>query len=210
MKTPANIRLLLVDDHFVVRVGLAGSLQLEPDMEVIAECNSGEEALELFRQHKPDVVLMDGRLPGPSGDQVTLRLRQEFPDAKILMLSVRDGEEDIHRAVRAGVQGYLHKAVRRDEIIAAVRAVHSGGTFFSDVIKEKLARRIRRPDLTSREHEILGLIVRGLSNMEIASRLKLAEVTVKLHVGRILEKLGVADRTQAATAAIQREFVSLD
>jgi DNA-binding NarL/FixJ family response regulator len=210
MKMPVKIRLLLVDDHFIVRVGLAGSLQLESDMEIVADCGSGEEALGLFDRHRPDLVLMDGRLPGLSGDETTARLIQKHPDARVLMLSVRDGEEDVHRAVRAGVKGYLNKAARREEIIAAIRAVHAGGAYFNDSIKAKLARRSRRPDLTSREREILRLIVNGLSNKEIASRLNVAEVTVKLHVGHILEKLEVADRTQAVTAAIQRGLIFID
>lgn len=209
--TPApSIRLLLVDDHFVVRMGLASSLSLEPGMRVAAECGSGEEALVLFRQHQPDVVIMDGHLPGLSGAQATAAIRREFPNARVLMLSVRDGEEDIFRAVEAGVAAYLHKAARREDIIAAIRAVASGQTWFPAAIAEKLAARARRAALTDRELEVLRLIVDGRANKEIADKLSVAEVTVKLHVGNILGKLGVQDRTQAATAAIQRGIVHLE
>lgn len=205
-----KIRLILVDDHFVVRMGLAGSLALEPDMEVVAECGSGEEAIAAFRKHRPDVVIMDGRLPGIGGHEAAEAIRKEFPDARILMLSVRDGEEDVYKAVQAGVRGYLNKAARRDEIIAGVRALAMGREYFPSAIAAKLEARRGRPDLTTRELEVLRCIVDGRSNKEIADVLGLAEVTVKMHIGHLLEKLQVADRTQAATAAIQRGFVHLE
>ncbi len=210
MKTPGKIRLLLVDDHFVVRTGLAASLSLEPEMVVVAECGSGEEAVQLYRQHQPDLVIMDGRLPRMSGAEAAAAIRAEFPQARVLMLSVRDGEEDIHQAVQAGVFGYVHKAALREEIIAAIRAGYAGHEYFPPAIAAKLAARRKRPELTSRELEVLQLIVEGRSNKEIASALQVAEVTAKLHVGRILEKLGVADRTQAATVAIQRGYIHLE
>jgi DNA-binding NarL/FixJ family response regulator len=210
MKSCTRIRLLLVDDHFVVRMGLSGSLALESEMEVVATCGDGPEAIDLYRQHHPDVVIMDGRLPGMSGAEATAAIRREFPQARILILSVRDGEEDIFQAVQAGASGYLHKAAQRSDIIAAVRTLSNGQDYFPPAIAAKLSQRRQRPELTDREIEVLRRIVDGQSNKEIASALNLAEVTVKLHVGHLLEKLGVADRTQAATAAILRGYIHLD
>ena len=210
MKPSKKIRLLLVDDHFVVRMGLASSLALEADMEVAAECGSGEEALELLPRCQPDVVVMDGRLPGLSGAETAAAMQRQFPGARVLMLSVRDGEEDIYRAVQAGVRGYLHKAAQREQIIEAIRKVHQGGTWFPPSISTKLAARKKRPELTERELQVLGCVVQGRTNKEIADKLGVAEVTIKLHVGRILEKLGVSDRTQAATAALQRGYIHLE
>jgi DNA-binding NarL/FixJ family response regulator len=201
---------MLVDDHFVVRMGLAASLALEPDMKIVAECNTGEEAAALFRRHRPDIVIMDNQLPGMNGAEATFAIRRETPDARIIVLSVHDGEEDIFRAVQAGAVGYLHKAARRDEIVAAIRSVRAGQSCFPPTIAAKLAARQQQASLSKRELEVLRLIVDGYSNKEIAKSLNLAQVTVKLHVGHVLEKLGVFDRTQAATAAIQRGIVHLE
>jgi two-component system NarL family response regulator len=203
------IKLMLVDDHFVVRMGLAASLGLEPDIEIVAECDSGERAILLFEQHRPDVVVMDNQLPGMSGSDAAAAIRQQSPDARIVVLSVHDGEEDIFRAERAGVVGYLHKAAPRDEIVTAIRAAAAGDTYFPPAIAAKLAARQQQASLSKRELEVLRLIVDGCSNKEIARALNLAQVTVKLHVGHILEKLKVVDRTQAATTAIQRGIVHL-
>jgi DNA-binding NarL/FixJ family response regulator len=205
-----KVRLMLVDDHFVVRMGLAASLGLESDMQVVAECDTGEQAVDLYQQRRPDIVIMDSHLPGISGPEAVAAIRQRAPDARVISLSVRDGEEDIFRAVQAGVVGYLHKAARRDDILAAIRTVASGKTCFPPAIAAKLAERDQHPSLTKRELEVLRLIVDGYSNKEIASSLELAQATVKLHVGHILDKLGVLDRTQAATAAIQRGIVHLE
>ncbi len=205
-----KIGLMLVDDHFVVRMGLAASLGLEPDMKIVAECNSGEEAIAQFRRHRPDVVIMDNQLPGATGAEAAATIRQESPDARIIVLSVHDGEEDIYRAVQAGAVGYLHKAARRDEIVTAIRSVASGQTCFPPAIAAKLDARRQQANLSKRELEVLRMIVEGHSNKEIARELNLAQVTVKLHVGHVLEKLGVLDRTQAATTAIQRGIVHLE
>jgi DNA-binding NarL/FixJ family response regulator len=205
-----KIGLMLVDDHFVVRMGLAASLALEPDMKIVAECNTGEEAAALFQRHRPDIVIMDNQLPGMNGAEATSAIRRETPDARIIVLSVHDGEEDIFRAVQAGAVGYLHKAARRDEIVAAIRSVRAGQTCFPSAIAAKLAARQQQASLSKRELEVLRLIVDGCSNKEIAKALNLAQVTVKLHVGHVLEKLGVLDRTQAATTAIQRGIVHLE
>jgi DNA-binding NarL/FixJ family response regulator len=210
MKTSRKIRLMLVDDHFVVRAGLAGSLGLDPEVEIVAECGTGEEALAAYRKHRPDVVLMDWRLPGISGVEAAQKIRAEFPEARILQLTIYEGDEDIFRAVEAGARGYLPKSVSRRELLAAIRAVHRGGEVFPPAIQAKLDARRARPELNEREKTVLKLIVHGRSNKEIASDLGIAEVTVKFHVGNLLAKLGVQDRTQAATAAIQRGIVHLD
>jgi DNA-binding NarL/FixJ family response regulator len=208
--TPSPLRLMLVDDHFVVRAGLASSLALEPDVSVVAECGSGEQAIESYREHRPDVVLMDWRLAGMSGVEATAAIRAEFPDAKVVSFTIYEGEEDILRAVEAGVAGYLPKSSSRQEILTALRAVHAGETVFPAAIAAKLSAARTRGKLNDREMTVLRAIVRGRSNKEIASELGLAEVTVKLHVGRILEKLGVLDRTQATATALKRGILHLD
>lgn len=202
-----KIRLMLVDDHFVVRAGLAGSLGIEGDIEVVAECGTGEEALPAFRKHKPDVVLMDWRMPGMSGVEAVVAIRADYPAARIITFSVFDGEEDIFKAVAAGVCGYMLKSASRKELLAAIRAVARGEQVFPPAIAAKLAARSARGTLNEKEMAVLGGIVRGRTNKEIGSDLHLAEVTVKFHVGRILEKLDVLDRTQAAMAAVQRGIV---
>lgn len=201
---------MLVDDHFVVRAGLAGSLGLEPDIEVVAECGSGEQAVEAFARHRPDVVLMDWRLTGMSGVEATAVIRRDHPAARIVSFTVYEGEEDIARAVEAGVVGYLPKSSSRQEILAGIRAVHRGEDVFPPPIASKLASGRVRGRLNDKEMTVLRGIARGQSNKEIAAALGLAEVTVKFYVGRILEKLGVLDRTQAATTALQRGIIHLD
>lgn len=205
-----KIRLMLVDDHFVVRAGLAGSLALEPDIEIVAECGSGEQAIEAYRARQPDVVLMDWRLTGVTGVEATAAIRREFPEARIVSFTVYEGEEDIARAVDAGAIGYLPKSSSRQEILAALRAAHRGEMAFPPAIAVRLAASRSRGRLNDREMAVLRGIVRGQSNKEIAAALDLAEVTVKFHVGRILDKLNVLDRTQAATTALQRGIIHLE
>jgi two-component system NarL family response regulator len=207
---PEKIRLMLVDDHFVVRAGLAGSLGLEPDIEVVAECGSGEQAIEAYGAHRPDVVLMDWRLSGMSGVEATAAIRRECPKARVVSFTVSEGEEDIARAVEAGVVGYLPKSSSRQEILAGLRAVMRGEAVFPSLIAAKLEAGKARGKLTDKERLVLQAIARGRSNKEIAAELEIAEVTVKFYVGRILEKLGVLDRTQAATTALQRGVIHLD
>lgn len=210
MKGKKRTRLLLVDDHFVVRMGLAGSLDAEHDLKVVAECGNGEQAVEAYRDQRPNVVVMDWRLPGMTGVQATAAIRAEFPDARIVILSNYDGEDDIHQAVQAGAMAYLPKSVEREELLAAIRSVAAGGAYFPPAIAARLAARRNRPELSPREMDVLRQVVRGASNKEIARSLGIAEITVKLHVSKLLEKLDVADRTQAATTAIQRGIVHLD
>jgi DNA-binding NarL/FixJ family response regulator len=210
MNTPSEIRLLVVDDHFLVRMGLTGSFTLEGDLTVVAECGHGQQAVELYRKHRPDVVVMDARLPGLDGVQATAMICREFPEARVVMLSVCVGEEDIYRAVQAGASAYLSKSVQREELLQAVRAVHAGQRYFPSAIADRLAARVQRENLSPREMEVLKFIVQGASNKEIGAALHISEVTVKQHVGHLLAKLRVNDRTQAATAAIQRGIVHID
>lgn len=201
---------MVVDDHFVVRMGLVGSLNIEPDMVVEVEASTGQQAIACFRQHHPDIVLMDVKLPDMSGVETTSAICQEFPDASIIMLSTHDGEEDIYRSFQAGARSYLLKTAAREELIHTIRAVHAGERCISPAIGARLAERMTHTELTSRELEVLKLIAAGKSNKEIGSALQIAEVTVKLHVGHILTKLKANDRTQAATLALRRGILHLD
>jgi two-component system NarL family response regulator len=205
-----RIRVMVVDDHFVVRMGLSGSINVEPDMMVASEASTGEQAVVTYRKDRPDIVLMDLKLPGMSGVDATKAICKEFPGAAIIMLSTHDGEEDIYRSLQAGARTYLLKTAARNELIDTIRAVHSGERSISPAVGARLAERMTHPDLTAREIGVLELIVKGKSNKEIASDLSIAEVTVKLHVGHILTKLGVNDRTQATTTALQRGIIHLE
>jgi len=210
MKSSKPIRILVVDDHFMVRMGLSASLNVEPDMEVVAEAGNGEAALETYRRHHPNVVMMDLRLPGMSGTECTAALIHKFPDATILMLSTHSGEEEIYRAMQAGARGYIVKSIIREELLRAVREVHQRRQYVDPIVASHLAERRGHRSLSSREIEVLRMVARGLGNKEIASALDIAEVTVKLHVSHVLEKLAVKDRTQAATVALQRGIISLE
>lgn len=210
MNAPKSIRILVVDDHFMVRMGLSASLNIEGDMEVIAEANNGEEAILLYRQHRPELVIMDGRLPGMNGGQATSAILKEFPQAKILMLSTHSGEEEIYRALQAGARGYVLKSAARQELLSAIRAVSAGKLHVDPVVAQSLAERVTHQSLTARELEVLEMLAKGLSNKEIGARLQVAEVTVKQHVSHLFQKLNVSDRTQAVTVALQRGIVQLD
>lgn len=207
MEAIKAIRILVVDDHFMVRMGLAASLSAEADMEVVAEVSDGEAALKAFRELGPAIVIMDLRLQGMSGVDAMIALLREFPGARVLMLSTYRGEEGIYRSLQAGARGYVLKTVQREELLRAIRTIHCGGHYVDSVAAQCLAQRTAHPDLTPRELEVLQMIVRGLSNKEIAQQLYVAEVTIKLHVTHLLEKMGASDRTQAATLAIQRGIV---
>lgn len=209
MNAAGKIRILVVDDHYFVRVGLLECLALEPDFEVVGEAADGPAALEQARRTRPQVVLVDLRLPGMGGLELITALRQAAPDARALVLSTYQGEEDVYRAFQRGARGYLLKSMEQEDLVAAVRAVQAGRTYLPPVLAERLARRLPRPDLSPREAEVLRLIVAGRSNKEIGAALQITEGTVKLHVHRVLEKLDVADRTQAATRAIESGLVSV-
>jgi two-component system NarL family response regulator len=209
-KRPKPIRILVVDDHFMVRMGLSASLNAEADMEVIAEAANGQTAMEAFRAHHPTLVLMDLRLPGSSGIDATSLLLREFPDARILMLSTHSGEEEVFRSLQSGARGYILKSAMREDLLRAIREVHANGRYIDASVAPVLAARMAHRSLTSRELEVLRLVAKGLGNKEIGASLNIAEVTVKLHVSHVLEKLEVKDRTQAATAALQRGIISLE
>ena len=210
MTHPKPIRILVVDDHHVVRSGLTASLGIEEDLSVVGEAESGEQALAVYAQCAPDVVLMDLRMRGGSGIEATTALRVQSPDARVLMFTTFDGEEDVYRAVQAGARGYLLKSASRDELLTAIRTVAAGERYLPPALAQRLAGRIAGPDISEREIEVLGLISAGKSNKEIGSALHIAEDTVKRHVSNILMKLGVSDRAQAATEAIRRGFLHLD
>jgi two-component system NarL family response regulator len=204
-----KIRILVAEDHLVARVGVSTIVNMQPDMTVVAEASNGHQALELFRQHRPDVTLLDLRMPGMGGVEAATAIRAEFPTAKMIALTTYGGDEDIRRALTAGVLAYLTKDVLHDELLKAIRAVNEGRTYLPAAVAAALAAQLPRPDLSAREVQVLELIVRGLANKQIAYTLNIAEHTVKNHVKNILSKLGVQDRTQAATAAIQRGIIHL-
>jgi len=178
-------------------------------MTVVAEGTNGRQAVELYRQHRPDVVLMDLRMPEVGGVEAITTIRREFPTARVIVLTTYDGDEDIYRSLQAGAQGYLLKDMFFEELEDAIRTVHAGGRRIPGVVAERLAGRVGTSDLTGRELEVLREIVGGKSNKEIAAALDISEATVKSHVNNILSKLGVTDRTQAATTALQRGLVHL-
>jgi DNA-binding NarL/FixJ family response regulator len=210
MKNPKPKRILVVDDHFMVRMGLSASLNVEPDIEVVAEAGTGEAAIHEFRKHRPDLVIMDVRLPGMSGAEATAAILREFPNARILMLSTHSGEEEVYRTLQAGAHGYVLKNMVREELLRAIRAVIEGHRYIDPSVASVLAARVGHRALTSRELEVLRMVAKGLGNKEIAAALDIAEVTVKLHVSHVLDKLNVRDRTEAATAALQRGIISLE
>lgn len=203
------IRLLVADDHTVVRQGLVALLNTVSGFKVVAEAADGAEALERFDQHRPDVALMDLRMPKLGGVEAVTEIRRKHPAARIIVLTTFDGDEEIFRALQAGAKGYLLKGMSGDELIEAVRAVHAGKTRIPAPVAERLAGRLGGPGLTSRELDVLKAIVAGRSNKEIAQDLVISEATVKTHINNILSKLGVADRTQATTTALQRGIVQL-
>jgi len=203
------IRVLVADDHHVVRSGIAASIGLEDDLSVVAEADSGEQAIAQYRASKPDVVLMDLRLPGMNGIEATAALMREAPEARVIMFTTYEGDEDIYRAVQAGARGYLLKSAPRDELLSAIRSVAAGERYLPPALAHRLAQRMACNDLSPRENEVLQLIARGRSNKEIASDIGIAEDTVKRHVTNLLAKLRVADRTQATTEAIRRGLIHL-
>lgn len=210
MSTENPIRILITDDHFLVRLGLATIINTQSDMTVVAEAGDGRQAIELFRQHRPDVTLMDLRMPEMNGIEAIQEIYREFPDSRIIVLTTYDGDEDIYRALQAGARSYILKDMVGDELLDAIRAVHAGQRRIPPEIASRLAERMPRSDLTPRELEVLKLIVKGNSNREIANTLFVTEGTVKVHVNNLLGKLGVSDRTQAVTVALQRGIVHLD
>ena len=206
----AKIRVLIVDDHLIVRVGIRTIISAEPDMEVVGEAADGPEALAAVEVTRPDVVLMDLRLPTMSGPEAIAELSRRHPQLKVIVLTSYDADEDVYRAMQAGARGYLLKGTFPEGILeAAIRRVHGGDKHIPPEIAERLAQRIASPSLTPREIQVLELVARGLSNREIGSVLTTSAGTVKTHLKRIYAKVGVSDRTEAALAAVQRGLVML-
>ena len=200
---------MLVEDHILMRMGLISATRVEPDMIVVAEVDDGRKAVEGFRRHKPDVVLVDLRLPGMDGIQVTKVLREEAPDVRIVILSSYGGGDDVTRAIQAGASGYVLKNMPLQQVLEAVRVVHLGGQYIPREIASRMSQRIHS-EMSPREIEVLRLIAQGRSNKEIASELGIVEGTVKAHLTNIFGKLGAADRTQAITIAMKRQILQLD
>ena len=205
----SKIRIMVIDDQAIVRQGFVALISTVPDMEVIAEGINGQQAIDLYNQHTPDVTLIDLRMPVVGGVEAITAIRHKFPDARLIVLTTYDGDEDIYRSLQAGARGYLLKDVFFEELETAIRSVHAGSRHIPAAIAMRLAERMASSDLTSREMEVLELIVRGQSNKEIGASLRISEATVKSHINNILSKLGVTDRTQAVTTALQRGLVHL-
>jgi two-component system NarL family response regulator len=201
---------MIVEDHQVVRQGFIALLRTIADLDVVAEAGTGEQAVELYNAHTPDVTLMDLRLPGIGGVETIVKIRQAHPEARIIVLTTFDGDEDIYRALQAGARGYLLKGMDLNELVDAIRIVHRGKSRIPAAVAERLAERLAAPALTERETDVLRQIVAGKSNKEIAAALFISEATVKTHINNMLSKLGVTDRTQAATTALQRGIVHFD
>jgi DNA-binding NarL/FixJ family response regulator len=205
-----TIKVLAVDDHPLVRKGIASILSNEGDMQLVGEAGNGREAVEMFRQHHPDVVLMDLRMPEMDGIQATQAIRKDYPEARIIALTSYDGDQDIYRALEAGVRGYMLKEMVHTDVLRAIRTVHSGKRLMPQEVAGRLSEYFPQVALTPREVEVLGHVARGLANKEIAEKLGTASGTVKMHIQNILEKLGAADRTHAVTIAIQRGILHLE
>jgi two-component system, NarL family, response regulator len=210
MSKTQTIKIMIVDDHPVVREGLSRIIVSESGMEVIAEAGTGAEALQQYRKLRPDIVLMDMRMPEMTGLQTIEAIRKEFSNARIIVLSTYDLEEDIYQSLQAGARGYILKDSPRNELLASIRRVHAGERVIPPNIATRLAERIGGNELTAREFEVLKLITNGKSNKQIGDDLGISEGTVKSHVNNILDKLGVTDRTQAVSVALKRGIVHLE
>ena len=203
-----RIRIMLVEDHQVVRQGLVALLSTMDDLEIVGSVGDGLEAIETFRKVQPDVTLIDLQLPKLGGADTIRQIRTEFPQARFIVLTTFDGDEDIYRALQAGARAYLLKGMPLEELLTTIHAVHNGKLHIPSEVAEKLAERLSGQELTPRELSVLERIVAGRANKEISADLSISEATVKTHINSMLGKLGVADRTHAATVAIQRGLVS--
>jgi DNA-binding NarL/FixJ family response regulator len=204
-----KIRVMVVDDHPLMRVGVSSIVNARSDMATVAEAGTGEEAVLLFRKHKPDVTLMDLRLPKMNGVEAIRTICGEFPRSRFIVLTTYEGDEDIHRALEAGAQGYLIKGMPYQTLVDAIHRVHTGSRFIPPPVARTLASRMPGSELSDREREVLELMAKGKSNKEIAGDLGITEATVKCHVSTILACLGAADRTQAVVMAIQRGLIHI-
>jgi two-component system NarL family response regulator len=205
----ARIRVLVVDDHPLMRIGLRARIDAESDMEVVAEAGDGPAAIAAYTAHKPDIMLLDLRLPGMDGPQIITVIRQDDPAAKIIILTTYDADEDVYRAVQAGARGYLLKGTFAEGIMEAIRNVHAGRRLIAPEVAGRLADRVSSPSLTSREVAVLELVAKGMSNKEIGAALFVSETTIKYHLKNIYAKLGASDRTEAALLATQRGILTI-
>jgi DNA-binding NarL/FixJ family response regulator len=203
------IKILIVDDHPIMRVGIAALISSSPEMQCVAQAGSGEEAIQQHAACKPDITLMDLRLPGISGAETIRRIRQQTPDARFIVLTTYEGDEDIHQAMEAGASGYLVKGLPQEMLVSAVRRVHAGGRYLPPSMSQALAARMPDSSLSHREREVLARMAEGKSNREIAGQLGITEATVKCHVSVILARLNASDRTQAVVIALQRGLLHI-
>jgi two-component system, NarL family, response regulator len=204
------IRVLVADDHLVVRFGLTSIIDGQEDMEVVGQASTGVEVIDLYRMHRPDVTLMDLRMPGKSGDEAIADICQEDPKARVIVLTIHRGDEAVHRAIRAGARGYLLKDVPFQDLLAAIRAVHEGKRCIPAELAGAMAGRLRHEELTPREVDVLKLIAGGLTNKLAGERLDITENAVKHHVAAILSKLDAQDRTHAVMLALDRGIIHLE
>jgi len=209
VKRQIKTRVLVADDHYVVRMGVIGIINNESDMEVVAEATNGQQAIELYNKHQPDLILLDSRMPLKSGIQAANEIRQQHAAARILMLTAFDGDEDIHKAIAAGAQGYILKSSTGEQLVPALRAVAAGKRWIPDEVAERLAKREEYEPLTPRELEVLRELAKGLANKQIADVMGVSQYTIKDYLKTILTKLHVADRTEAVTVAIRRGLIHL-
>jgi RNA polymerase sigma factor (sigma-70 family) len=209
MKRGGKLGILVADDHYLIRLGLIGLVNFEPNMMIVGEAGDGSQAVELFVKHKPDIVLMDLRMPVKDGIEATIEIRRHDPEARVLMLTTFDGDSDIYKAFEAGAQGYVLKNATGEELIPAIRAVAAGQNWIPKAIAKRLASRNLFEELTPREMEVLQHLIKGFANKQIADVLGISEYTVKDHLKRIYAKLQVVDRTEAVTAALQRGIIHL-
>jgi len=209
MNPVEKMKVMIVDDHPLMLVGIASIVNARPDMTLVAQAGTGEEAISLFSKHKPDVTLMDLRLPGISGVDAIRSIRLIYPKARFVVLTTYEGDADIHRALEAGAQGYVIKGMPYQTLVEALQRVHKGGRFLPPPVARALASRMPDSDLSAREQEVLSFLASGKSNKEIASQLGITEATVKCHVSAILLRLNVNDRTEAVVTALQRGLVHL-
>jgi len=207
--TKSPIQVLIADDHPIVRNGIVRMIELTDGMEVVAEAGTGTQALELFCQHQPNITLMDLRMPDMNGVEAIATIRQEFPDACIIILTTYDTDEDIFRGLQVGAKGYILKDTKMVDLIDAIRKVHMGQKYIPPAVGAKLAERMSLPQISDREREVLKLMCEGKTNQEISIDLCISESTVKFHINNIFSKLGVSDRTQAVLLALKRGIANL-
>jgi DNA-binding NarL/FixJ family response regulator len=209
MSTPNSIRVFSVDDHPLLREGIATLIKTQPDMVLVAEASTGRDAIQQFQKHQPDVTLMDVRLPDMNGIDVMIAIRNQFPEARIIMLTTFEGDVEIQRALQSGARGYMLKSMPPQELLDVIRQVHSGKKRIPPVIAAELAEHLSDEALTEREIEVLQQVADGHRNRDIAERLFISEETVKVHIKHIMEKLGANDRTQALAIGIRRGIIQL-